>query len=64
MSMGRAVIATRSPGLLDYVVDGETGILVDFGDVHAWREAIQYLLSILTKHIAWVRMAVSEWSRN
>ena len=45
MSMCRAVIATRSPGLLDYIVDGETGILVEPGDIKGWREAIQYLLS-------------------
>ena len=29
MCMGRAVIVTRSAGILDYVVDGETGILVN-----------------------------------
>lgn len=45
MCMGRAVIATRSRGILDYVVDGETGILVNPGDVAAMREAIQYLLA-------------------
>jgi len=45
MSMGRAVIATRSPGLLDYIIDGESGILVEPGDIKSWREAIQYLLS-------------------
>ena len=43
--MGRAVIATRSRGILDYVIDDETGILVDPGDVTAMREAIQYLLA-------------------
>ncbi|UCC63978.1 MAG: glycosyltransferase family 4 protein [Anaerolineae bacterium] len=45
MCMGRAAIVTRSRGILDYVVDGETGILVDPGDVTAMREAVQYLLA-------------------
>ena len=44
MGMGKAIIATRSRGLMDYVTDGETGILVDEGDSLAMREAIQYLL--------------------
>jgi glycosyltransferase involved in cell wall biosynthesis len=39
------VVVTRSRGVLDYVVDGETGILVDPGDVAAMREAIQGLLA-------------------
>jgi glycosyltransferase involved in cell wall biosynthesis len=45
MCMGRAVVVTRSRGVLDYVVDGETCILVDPGDVAAMREAIQDLLA-------------------
>jgi glycosyltransferase involved in cell wall biosynthesis len=43
MSMGRAVIVTRSAGILDYVVDGETGIIVDPGDVAMMRDAIHHL---------------------
>jgi glycosyltransferase involved in cell wall biosynthesis len=43
--MGRAVIAFRSRGIVDYIIDGETGILVQPGDVNALREAIQYLLA-------------------
>jgi glycosyltransferase involved in cell wall biosynthesis len=43
--MGRAVIATRSQGIVDYVIDGETGILVNPGDVPAMRTAIQDLLA-------------------
>lgn len=43
--MGRAVIAFRSRGILDYIIDGETGILVDPGDVLAMRQAIEYLLA-------------------
>lgn len=44
-SMGRAVIATRSRGITDHLIDGETGILVDPDDSNALRGAIQYLLA-------------------
>ena len=43
--MERAVIATRSQGIVDYIIDGETGILVNPGDVGAMQNAIKYLLS-------------------
>lgn len=43
-SMARAVIAFRSPGISDYIVDGETGILIEPGDVAGLREAIRHLL--------------------
>ena len=43
--MERPVIATRSQGILDYVIDGETGILVDPWDTAALREAIEYFLA-------------------
>jgi glycosyltransferase involved in cell wall biosynthesis len=42
--MARAVIATRSQGISDYIIDGVTGILVDSGSPEALREAICYLL--------------------
>jgi glycosyltransferase involved in cell wall biosynthesis len=45
MCMGRPVIATRSQGIVGFVIDGETGILVEPGDVVAMREAIQDLLT-------------------
>jgi glycosyltransferase involved in cell wall biosynthesis len=44
-SMGRAVVAFHSRGISDYILDGETGILVEPGDVKAMREAIQFLLA-------------------
>jgi glycosyltransferase involved in cell wall biosynthesis len=42
-AMGKAVIATRSAGMPDYVRDGETGILVDQGDPAALAGAIRTL---------------------
>lgn len=44
MVMGKPVIAARSGGLSDIVVDGETGYLVPPGDPQALREAIQRLV--------------------
>jgi len=44
MSRGRPVIATQPGGHTDMVVDGETGILVDRGDVDALAAAMQRLL--------------------
>lgn len=44
-SMGRAVIAFHSRGISDYILDGETGILVEPGNVQAMREAIKFLLA-------------------
>ncbi len=43
--MARPVIAFKSRGIVDYVIDGETGILVPPGDVKGLREAIAYLLA-------------------
>ena len=43
--MERAVIVTCSKGILDYVVDGETGILVEPGNPQAMKEAMLYLLA-------------------
>jgi glycosyltransferase involved in cell wall biosynthesis len=38
--LGKAVVATRSAALADYVTDGVEGILVEPGDVPGYREAI------------------------
>ena len=43
-AMEKAVVTTKTPGMVDYVIDGETGILVEPYDVDGMREAIQYLL--------------------
>lgn len=44
MAHGRPVVAAGVGGLLDLVVDGETGILVPPGDVPALRDALKRLL--------------------
>jgi glycosyltransferase involved in cell wall biosynthesis len=44
MAQGRPVVASAVGGLLDLVVDGETGILVEPGDVAALRAALERLL--------------------
>ena len=40
---GKAVVATRTMGTIDYVQDGVTGYLVPVGDVAAMRAAISRL---------------------
>lgn len=44
MAMGKAVIATRTPGIADLFDDGEAGLFVPPGDAAALRAAIQRLL--------------------
>ena len=44
MAAGKALIASRIGGLLDKVVEGETGLLTQPGDVTALRAAMQRLL--------------------
>ncbi len=45
MSLGKAVIATRTAGTEDYFVDGENGLLVAPGDADGLRKAIQRLMA-------------------
>jgi glycosyltransferase involved in cell wall biosynthesis len=45
MAHGRPVVASAVGGLRDLVVDGETGLLVPPGDVHALRVALERLLA-------------------
>jgi glycosyltransferase involved in cell wall biosynthesis len=45
MSMARAVIATRSRGLADYLVDDENCLLVEPGDVAGLRDAMRRLVA-------------------
>jgi len=44
MAMGKAVIATRTENYSDFIVEGETGLLVSPGDVLALKSAIDSLL--------------------
>jgi glycosyltransferase involved in cell wall biosynthesis len=44
MSRGKPVIATRPGGHTDMVIDGETGLLIERGDVAALAEAMRFLL--------------------
>jgi glycosyltransferase involved in cell wall biosynthesis len=45
MSMGKAIVCTRTSGQDDTIVDGETGVYVPAGDVAALRGAIERLLA-------------------
>ncbi len=45
MACGIPVVATRTGGLPEQLVDGETGIVVDHGDSLAMRDAVQMLLA-------------------
>jgi glycosyltransferase involved in cell wall biosynthesis len=40
LALGKAVVATRSTGVVDYVRDGREGLLVEAGDVAGYRDAI------------------------
>jgi glycosyltransferase involved in cell wall biosynthesis len=42
-AMGKPVVATRVPGLSEYIVEGETGLLVEQGDDREMGEAIETL---------------------
>lgn len=44
LSLGKPVVATRSPGVVDYVHDGREGFLVEAGDVNGYRRAVQRLV--------------------
>ena len=62
MAMGKAVIASDSPGIRDYVTDGVSGLVVPVGDAGALRRAIQELWESLERCAAmgernrrWVR---------
>jgi glycosyltransferase involved in cell wall biosynthesis len=43
MAMGKAVIATRSRGISEFIEDGETGLWANAGDAEDLREKILYL---------------------
>lgn len=43
MAMGKAIIASASPGIIDYVKHGVSGLLVPVGDAEALRRAVREL---------------------
>lgn len=45
MASGKAVVTTASPGILDYVEDGETALVVPCGDADALAAAVTRLLT-------------------
>jgi len=45
MSAGKALVATRMGSTVDYIEDGQTGILVAPYDIREMRSAITYLLA-------------------
>lgn len=45
MAMGKCVIATRTRGQIDTIVDGQTGIYVPPGDARALRDAIERMMA-------------------
>lgn len=45
MAVGRATIATKAGAALEYITDGETGLLTELGDADALRQKIVFLLN-------------------
>jgi glycosyltransferase involved in cell wall biosynthesis len=62
MSMGKPVVATDTPGMAEYVRDGETGLLVPPSDPDALSEAVTTLLKD-TAGAATMGLAASEFVR-
>jgi glycosyltransferase involved in cell wall biosynthesis len=59
-AMGKPVVATRRPGLREYLIDGETGVLVEPGDDRGMAEAIEALWNDLQRVVRMGRRA-REW---
>jgi glycosyltransferase involved in cell wall biosynthesis len=59
LSLGKPVVATRSPGVVDYVHDGHEGLLVEAGDAAGYRVAVQRLLEDATLRDACSRGALA-----
>ena len=53
MALGKAVVATRAPGTVDYLDEGRTGLLVDPGDARALRAALLDLWNNPARARAW-----------
>ena len=63
MSMGKAVIASKTNALASYIEDGVTGVLVPIGDVSALNRAIKNLMFDETKRHSMGRRA-REYAQN
>lgn len=59
MACGKPCVATRVGGVSEVVEDGRTGVLVEYGDVHALAKAISYLLDKDD-----IRMKMGQYGRN
>lgn len=59
MALGKPVVATRGGGPLDIVVDQQTGILVEMGDLQALGEAVAELLGDAAKRESMGRLGRS-----
>ncbi len=62
-AMGKAIVATRMPAYSDYIMEGETGLLVEGGQSGAMAEAIDYLWKNPEKAEAMGRRA-KQWVRD
>ena len=45
MAMGKAVIVSRVPGIIDYVIDNENALLVEPGNILNLKNKMEYLLA-------------------
>jgi len=63
MAQRKAVVASRTGGIVDIVADGETGILVPPGDADALSEAMGRLLSDPQNAAALGQSGYERWSR-
>lgn len=61
---GRAVIATKTGGLPEQILDGQTGILVESANVGQLAKAILYLLEDSSKTLWMGRNAAEEYEKN
>jgi glycosyltransferase involved in cell wall biosynthesis len=58
LALGKALVATRAPGVVDYVADGREGFLVEAGDVAGYRNALLRLLADNERRRAAERLAL------
>lgn len=64
MSHKKAIIASRTGGFTDIVVDGETGLLIPPNDSEALAQAIRYLLANQKVAVSMGEMGYDRWRKN